>query len=203
MVLELGWLAANPGYKPASEGTEIRVWSNGLHTDFMLPIRSNIMDWAEFAPYSQTTAPAEHLKYVVLGWGDRGFYIGTPTYDDFSITTALKAIFLPTDSVMHVSYQPFLPEPSAKCVRIVLSDEQYQRFVHFLKSSFALGEQNQPARIAGASYGTYDAFFEGAGNYHLFRTCNNWANQALQTTGVTTPIWSPFEYAIFDHVKNQ
>ena len=203
MVLELGWLTANPDYKQASEGTEIRIWSNGLHTDFVLPVRSKLMDWAAFAPYSKNAPPADHLKYVIVGWGDRGFYIETPTYDDFSITTALKAIFLPTDSVMHVSYHSFAPSTSDKCVRVVLSDDQYRRFVRFLIAGFRLSKHNKPVEIPGASYGPYDTFFQGAGSYHLFHTCNNWANQALQTTGVTTPMWSPFEYAIFDHVKNK
>ena len=72
----------------------------------------------------------------------------------------------------------------------------------YVKVPSHLGEV-KIVEISGANYGPYDVFFQGAGSYHLFRTCNNWANQALQTTGVKTPIWSPFEYAIFNHVKNR
>jgi hypothetical protein len=46
-------------------------------------------------------------------------------------------------------------------------------------------------------------FYHANGTYHLFDTCNNWANTALKRTGVKTALWSPFGYAIFNHVKNR
>lgn len=203
MTLELGWLAANKDYQQATSGTEIRVWSNGFHTDFVVPVRNELMDWGAFAPYSKKAAPEIWLEHTVIGWGDHDFYILTPTYADFSMATTLKALFLPSASVMHVSYHSFTPEPGARCVRLVLNDEEYRQFVKFLKSSFVLDQDGKPLEIAGANYGPHDVFFRGVGSYHLLNTCNNWANQALQTTGITTPIWSPFDYAIFDHVKNR
>ncbi|MEE2886146.1 MAG: TIGR02117 family protein [Planctomycetota bacterium] len=203
MVLELGSLAANPDYVQADSGTEIRVWSNGIHTDFVVPVRSRLMDWGAFAPYSKSTPPEQLPEYAVIGWGDHDFYIETPTEADFSLATTLRAIFLPTKSVMHVSYYDFRPELGHKCVRLLLNDEEYQQFVSYLKSGFALDSRGKPVEIAGANYGIRDVFFRGTGSYHLLNTCNNWANQALQTVGVRTPVWSPFEYAIFDHVKNR
>ena len=203
MVLELGWLAANPGYVQADEGTQILVCSNGLHTDFIVPTRSDSMDWQTFAPLSSSATPGRGMPYAVIGWGDRGFYIGTPTSEDFSLTTALEAVFLPTESVMHVSYIQYTPPLGDKCVRLTLTDKEYQDFTRHLKSGFALDAQGKPIAIPGASYGHDDIFFKGTGTYHLFNTCNNWANQALQTAGIKTPIWSPLEHAIFDHVKNR
>ncbi len=196
-------MAANPDYVQATEGTEIRVWSNGIHTDFVVPVRNQLMDWGAFAPYSKQAPPESGLEYAVIGWGDRDFYIETPTDADFSLATTLKAIFLPTSSVMHVSYYFSTPALDRKCVRLVLNDDEYRRFVSFLRQSFELDAKGQPIEIPGVNYDRTDVFYRGAGTYHLLRTCNNWANQALQTTGVTTPIWSPLEYAIFDHVKNR
>lgn len=203
MVLELGLLAANRDYIPADSGTEILVWSNGLHTDFVVPVRSKLMDWGTFAPYSKSSPPDRGLEYAVIGWGDHDFYVETPTNADFSIATALKALFLPTGSVVHVSYYYSRPELGNKCVRLLLSDEEYRTFVNCLKRSFELDPQGKPMVLAGANYGVFDVFFRGAGSYHLLHTCNNWANQVLQTTGVRTPVWSPLDSAIFHHVKNR
>jgi len=203
MVLELGWLPANPSYVQADEGTQILVCSNGLHTDFIVPARSDAIDWQSFAPLPSTTTAGTDMPYAVIGWGDRGFYIDTPTSDEFSLTTALEAVFLPTESVMHVSYIRYKPPLGDKCVALTLTEDEFEDLARFLKAGFALDSQGKPIEIAGASYGPDDVFFQGVGAYHLFNTCNNWANQALQTTGITTPIWSPLEYAIFDHVKNR
>ena len=137
-VLVLGWLSVNGDHRQADEGVEIRVWSNGTHTDFVVPVRTKVVDWGAFAPLEDTRSLAR-LPYVVIGWGDHDFYVNTPTYDDFSLATTLKAIFLPTSTVMHVKYYDYLPRSKDTCVKLLLTDAEYRRLVAFIKDSFRLG----------------------------------------------------------------
>lgn len=202
-VLVLGWIPVNSDYEQAETGVEIRVWSNGLHTDFVLPARTPALDFAKFAPYSNKTPPKPSLEHVVIGWGDHDFYIETPTDEDFSLATTLKAIFLPTSTVVHVKYYSYVPEPSARCVRLRLREDEYRELIHHILESFELDDQGKPLMIEGASYGPRDVFYRAKGTYHLFNTCNNWANRGLKRAGIKTALWAPFDYAIFDQVKNR
>ena len=83
-----GSIAVNRGWQQAREGIEIRVWSNGLHVDFVLPIATRHVDWRAFAPLQNPSGPNEWQGYINLGWGDHDFYVLTPTEADFSYAVA-------------------------------------------------------------------------------------------------------------------
>ncbi|MFQ5506440.1 MAG: hypothetical protein ACE5F1_16845, partial [Planctomycetota bacterium] len=46
--LVLGLIPTNTDYRPADHGIEIFVWTNGVHTDFVLPSRNVQNDWTRF-----------------------------------------------------------------------------------------------------------------------------------------------------------
>jgi 3-dehydroquinate synthetase len=67
-----------------------------------------------------------------------------------------------------------------------------------------IGTLNQPQFIkTEAVYGEFDAFYEANGNYHLFHTCNTWANNGLKAAHQKAAIWTPFESGIFYHYLNK
>ena len=39
-------------------------------------------------------------RYVAIGWGDRGFYVDTPTWADLKLSTLCNALFVPSESVL-------------------------------------------------------------------------------------------------------
>jgi uncharacterized protein (TIGR02117 family) len=198
----LGLIPVNSDYVQADEGIEIWVWDHGVHTNFVLPVKTEFIDWAAFAPLEDETLSSEQ-PYVLIGWGDHDFYIHTPTYDDFSLATTVKAIFLPTSAVMHMRYLSHVPMTAKKRVKLTLTKEEYQLLVTYMKNSFRLDAAGERMSIEGKGYSEFDVFYHANGTYHLFDTCNNWANTALKRTGVKTALWSPFGYAIFNHVKNR
>jgi uncharacterized protein (TIGR02117 family) len=196
----LGWLSVNGDYVQADEGIEIRVWDHGVHTDFLIPVRSETMDWGEFAPL-EGADPTAGMSYLLIGWGDHDFYIDTPTYDDFSLARTAKAVFLPTRTVMHVKYFDELRKPEGSCVKLILTKAEYGKLIAYMKASFRLDAAGEPMVVEGKSYGPDDVFYHAIGTYHLFDTCNNWANTALKRAGVKTAVWSPFGYAMIDQLK--
>ena len=75
----------------APKNIEIFILSNGVHTDFVLPVKSEFKDWSEIFPFNDFVAANETCHYIAIGWGDKGFYIDTPTWADLKASTAFKA----------------------------------------------------------------------------------------------------------------
>jgi uncharacterized protein (TIGR02117 family) len=196
----LGSITVHDDYRPADEGVPVMIVSNGIHTDFYLPARHPKKDWTKFAPLEDMTVGNASAPHVLIGWGDRGFFLDTPTWDDLSIGTTAAAVLLPTPSVMHIYYHWYLPVPDERCRRLYLRDDEYERFCAYVERGFARDADGDPILIAGRSYTPGDVFYEGVGSYHLFHTCNNWASGALRAAGVRQPLWSPLDGAIFEHL---
>ncbi len=201
-VCSLGAIAVNRDYRQASTGVDIWVWNQGVHTDLVLPIRSATIDWTAFAPL-EDPAILRFQRYVAIGWGDHDFYVLTPRWDDLSIGTTLKAVFWPSATVMHVTYHALTPLPGPRCVKLTLTATEYRELVTFIRASFRLDASGRPMLLKGESYWSSDAFYHAEGSYHLLDTCNNWTNRALKHIGVRTAAWSPFAYAIFDHLEGR
>lgn len=51
------------------------------------------MDWSQKIPFSQTKGKSTDFNYIAFGWGDKGFYLDTPTWADLKFSTAFKAAF--------------------------------------------------------------------------------------------------------------
>ncbi len=58
---------------------EIFIKSNGVHTDVVLPIKSDVINWFDFFNYEDTLSKRDDFLYISIGWGDKGFYLDTPT----------------------------------------------------------------------------------------------------------------------------
>lgn len=196
----LGAIPVNRAYRPAKSGVDILIQSNGIHTDFYLPAKTAEKDWRSFAPLQDMTPYLANATYVLIGWGDRGFFLDTKDWDDLTIGTALNAIFMPSSSVMHLYYRYHMPEPGNRAAKLRLSSEEYGRLVAYIETGFKTDAAGKPILIPDRSYSSSDVFYEGVGSYHMLNTCNNWACRALDAAGVTTPVWSPFDSAIFAHL---
>ena len=59
---------------------QVFVQSNGIHTDIVLPVVNEEMDWSQLFPYGNTVGKHSGYRYVGIGWGDKGFYLDTPEW---------------------------------------------------------------------------------------------------------------------------
>lgn len=193
--ITLGLIPVNTGFKEAAEGPEIYIVSNGVHTDFVLPMKNELMDWQSFFKPQDFGSSMERASHIAFGWGDQGFYLNTPEWSDLKPKTALVALMIPSRSAMHVTLRG---EPeSGKLVRIIrVNRSQYIRIVDYIIHSFLLGPEEKPIRLDHPGYGEYDLFFESGLTFHLFRTCNVWTNTGLKHSGLRTSLWTPFDRPI-------
>lgn len=169
----------------------IYVQSNGVHTDLLLPLAAEGISWQHLLDDFPQISPSSG-DYLAFGLGERAFYIHTPAWEDLSLSVALKALFWPTASAMHVTYYAQAPSLSAQCHRLLLSKAQYKALSAYIHASFG----KEAILIKNAGYGFRDNFYEAPHAYHLFYTCNDWANQGLGQAGLRAALWSPFDWGI-------
>jgi uncharacterized protein (TIGR02117 family) len=188
-------IPVNRSFSPDTDGIIIYIASNGVHTDFVLPVKSDIIDWRIMFSTDQFKPGWPYAPYIAFGWGDKGFYLNTPEWKDLRIKTAFNALFVPSSSAVHVSLWPTPIEDEFTC-RINLNEEEYGKIVDYIKTSFRWGSDNNVIKIEHPGYGDYDLFFESNLKFHLFRTCNVWTNKGLKTAGIRTPFWTPYDRPI-------
>ncbi len=192
----VGLLPVNNDFEPAEDGVEIFVFSGEFHADFILPLRSGMHDWSlDFQTEDFLLEPYE-ATHVAIGWGERNFYLHTPTWSDLNLSTAATALLVPSDTVMHVT-MTIPPRLGDNYRSVRISQEQYDTLVVFVSESFDRDPQNNVQQIEDARYGSYDAFYEARGTYHAFRTCNCWAGEAMKAGGIRVGRFTPLPKSVF------
>lgn len=184
--------------KNGKDGYFIYVLSNGVHTDLVLPINNETKDWTQQLSFEHTPSKDSAMKYVAFGWGDKGFYLETPTWADLKAKTAINAMFFMSTSAMHVTFHKEMQEGEL-CKRIWISKDNYQSLVAYIDSSFQ--HNNGYIYIPNHAYEQNDGFYEAKGTYNLFYTCNTWANDGLKAARLKACLWTPQDKGILYHYQ--
>ncbi len=189
-------IPANASFAPAPGGTTVYVSTNGFHTDVILPIDRRREDCFAVAADAALAERVHNYAYISYGWGDKDFYMQSYHGNFPSFTTVLDAMFVPGESLMHVTFLRRAPQAGPDVKAVQLTSAQYGRLVAFVTASF---RKNGPqlAKLDQPGYGTNDFFYEGVGRYHLFNTCNAWTGDALRDAGVKVSWWTPLESSVF------
>lgn len=191
----LGFIPVNTGFRQPGNGIEIFIVSNGVHTDFVLPIENDLINWRSFFNPLEFGQGMEIASYIAFGWGDQGFYLNTPEWSDLRPKTAFVALFLPSRSAMHVTLWNH-PQTDSHTIKIRVSGKQYLKVINYITNSFLLDQEGRPVRLDHPGYGDHDLFYESNLTFHLFRTCNVWTNKGLTQSGIRTSVWTPFDRPI-------
>lgn len=196
----LPFIKVNTSFTNAPDGIEIFIQSNGVHTDFVMPVKSVQINWNELIPYSDFENVNSDYQYIAMGWGDKGFFMETPTWADLKFSTAITAAFGLGGTAMHVTYKYKQPKLGELCKRIVISKEQYKKLIDYVLFSFQL-MNDKPILIKHPGYNQQDCFYEGKGTYNMFKTCNVWTGKGLKVTGVKIGVWTPLHNSIVGHLE--
>ncbi|CCG53764.1 Probable transmembrane protein of unknown function [Flavobacterium indicum GPTSA100-9 = DSM 17447] len=180
---------------------EIYLLTNGVHTDIVLPVKNEYFNWSKQVKFTDTKAKDSTAQFMAIGWGDRGFYLETPTWSDLKVSTALNAATGLSSSALHITFYKSLKE-GIDCKKITIDSIEYKKLIVFINNSFQLNNGNVTKIDTKAVYGNNDAFYEAKGSYSLFYTCNTWANQALKAANQKAALWTISDTGIFRHYKN-
>jgi uncharacterized protein (TIGR02117 family) len=190
------------GYGPLKGNKSVTIFieSNGVHTDFVMPVKTMQWDWSRQLPYSDFELAGFSDEYIAIGWGDKGFFIGTPSWSDLKFSTAFNAAFGLSTTAMHVTYKRFHPEENERCRRLELSAVQYRILINYIQSSFR-AKEGKYLLIDHPGYSLHDRFYEANGTYSLFNTCNVWTGNGLRCIGVCTGAWTPLAGGVLQNME--
>ena len=200
IVTLLSYVSVNEDFAENQQEIPIYILTNGVHTDVVLPIKNEHYDWSNQLKFEHAKSKDTTYQYVALGWGDKGFYLETPTWADLKASTALKAATGLSSSAMHVTFYKHLKE-NKSCKKIQISLENYQNLIAFINESFQTKSRDFLKIETDAVYGKHDVFYEANGSYSLFYTCNSWANQALKAANQKAALWTISDSGIFRHYE--
>lgn len=165
----------------------IYLTTNGVHADLVLPkdlinpeiLKDQIMKSTD--------------KYFAFGWGEENFYINTPTWGDLTFSTAIRAAFLESKTLVHVTRYK-LKRP--KWIPVQITEEQRYRLNTYISKTFD-ESSGEKILISGATYTPdRDNFYRAHGNYMFYNTCNSWLNAGLKESGMKGSLWTPFDFGV-------
>lgn len=189
-----GIIPINTGRVTPEKGEIIYLLNNGYHVALALPRDS--------CPYSEVFDIPLNLSkdggFFYFGWGDRQFYLGTPTVRNINWSMAIKALFIPSPSVLEVLFIHNILPDQPGVSSILVTENELSDLYKYIQKSFmdtkSLPEQISPEYIDQAFYGSI--FFEAGGFYSLFYTCNNWTSNILKQAGLDTHLWTPSTWGV-------
>ena len=152
--------------------------NNRWHTGIVLALDSTVI---------KLVGPLRNFQgyyFADIGWGDEDFYQSTT---DFNFLLALKAILIPTGSVIRIAgYKAdikLIISLSQICVKLILSEMQFEKLCEFIDLSFERGIKDSFI-ITSKSLDRSIIFYKARYKYHLLNTCNTWMANALATAGL-------------------
>ncbi len=185
-----GSIASNRSWRAPAEGVHIFVESNGVHTGIIVPKVAVGVDWHGVARAEDLRDPRfAGYDHVAFGWGEKTFYLETPTWAEVKLRTVLAAATGSNRTLMHVEHLP-VPRAGDGAREIVMTPAQYRRLAAYIRVSFRDGGARYPG------YAGYDAFYDANGRYDAVRTCNSWTGDALRFAGVRVGAWTPFPVTV-------
>ncbi|NEW60583.1 DUF2459 domain-containing protein [Sulfurovum sp. bin170] len=160
-----------------------------MHSDIVINIEESKYNWQKLLPI---LLKSEKRGYLAFGWGDSETYLNTPSWSDLKTTTALKALFINTPSLMHVTYY-----------------RRVDRFLYLKPIKVSIAQKDKIERKILESFGDkivfkkrgdeYNhIFYNSPYRYNLIKTCNTWTGDILRESNVTMSYWTPFSFNVID-----
>lgn len=185
-----GWVGSsiprNGDWVEPETGIAILVGSNGVHTEIAMPLVTPERDWRGTFPVSDIIASQRDYTHVAVSWGERQFFLETPTWADVNPLTVVNAL-TGGEAVLHVAHY-VRPAPSHDYREITLRPEEYRQLADRIAAQLAPATTRETL----PGYGAHDVFYTATGTYHLGNTCNQWTSDQLAAAGVKIGAWSPF-----------
>jgi uncharacterized protein (TIGR02117 family) len=193
------------GTLPPSGNCNFKVYISGgvMHTNLIVPVQTPVYDWRKHLDLEQVgTSSAASYRYLQFGWGDRIFYMETPSWGKMNYASALRALVLQNPSAMFVKGHetvPRYPSEELKCLR--LGERDYLALMQFIAASFQADAQGREIWL-GSGQDRESGFYAATGNYSMFKTCNSWTADGLRSANVNTPVWGGLAPAVMYHLRN-
>lgn len=185
-----GAIPSNAGWTSPEQGVTLFIESNGVHTGIVMPKVAAGVDWRTTFPARDLAEPRyAGLDHLSIGWGERTFYLTTPTWADLKPAMVLAAAIGSDATLVHVDHVP-RPTGGTDLRHVTVRPAEYRRLAAYIRASLKPGGERH------RGYFDYDAFYGARGHYSGVRTCNAWIGDALRFAGIRTGAWTPFPVTV-------
>ena len=138
------FVPVNGGWAEPKDGITVYLADNGIHTDIIMPVEAEGLNWEPIVPRSDAAAATPNAGWVAFGSGEERVYLNTPTWWDIRPAT-IWAVVTGSRRVMHVEW---VQDPSYAERQIRLRPEEYRRLWAAIRADFELRDSGRPVRIA-------------------------------------------------------
>jgi uncharacterized protein (TIGR02117 family) len=177
-----------------ASGHEVYVVKQGWHTGFVVPATA-IQQALPGLKQRFGSAP-----YIEFGWGDEAFYQS----EEETVGITLRAIFLPTDTVMHVVAVPMRVDKyfqHSDMQKLCLDDAGYAALIAYISNGFYRDHAGNIQPLNQGLYGD-SQFYQGVGRFHIMNTCNTWTAKGLKSAGIDiSTTFNPTASSIMSHLS--
>ncbi len=179
----------NGDWHETADGVTIYIADNGVHTAIVVPAAAAGVDWSMVFRPTDLASSDLAGNWMIIGWGDRDFFLDTPTWADVRPRTLISAAMGSGRSLIHVDHLD-APMPGKDMRPITVSQAEYRQLSAIIHRALMMDADGHPTAIPG--YGSRDIFYPARGRYSLFHTCNSWTADTLAEAGIIAPLWTPF-----------
>ncbi len=176
LLATLLWLGAPPDARArAVETRPVWLLSNGFHAALAFRL-------ADAEPWLRALVHDRAARWVLVGWGEREFFMAKPP----TVRMAVRAVFLPNESALHVMPLRESPERAllhSDVVRFRFTAAEHRRLDAFLAGEFAHDARGRAVWL-GRGFIATSSFYRGSGSFYFPKMCNLWTAQALRRAGV-------------------
>ena len=166
----------------------IYILYSSMHSDIVINLESSTLPWREYFP---KLLKSKEKGYISFGWGDKETYLNTPTWSDLKVSTALKALFINTPSLMHVTYLKRINR-FRHLKPIKITKEQHKKLEENILKSFG-----KEVKFYHKGYRQNDNFYYSKPrSYNILNTCNTWTGESLYDANISVSRWTPFAYNV-------
>jgi len=194
------------GNLPPSGDCEFTLYVSGgvMHTDLFVPVQNSAFEWNQVLNLKELSQqPGTNDRYLQFSWGDRIFFMETPSWDQMNWGSALRSLFYWNNSAAMLikghRTLPQYPDTENRCIR--LGREDYRAIMQFITNSLERNAQGQPHHL-GYGQDRESSFYAATGRYSIVNTCNSWTAEALRSGNINTPLWGGIAPSILYHLRN-
>jgi len=119
--------------------------------------------------------------YLAFSFGDKAFMMDEGGFEDINYPLAIKALFLPTPSLMKVAHMGDFDK--SMTFKVGLNEEGFRRLEKAVLESFKTKDGSLIPYLDKNADNFYD-YYEAKRAYNLLYTCNSWTGDMLRHAGI-------------------
>ncbi|MEP7455075.1 TIGR02117 family protein [Phyllobacterium sp. SB3] len=185
---------------PVTQPRQVLLLSNPIHTDLAFPADPDVLQRLSFLTNDNFQLTDPRIKWIIVGWGGRSFYLETPTWAQLKFMPLMRGISI-DNSVMHVEPTGAFDINQPHIEQLSVSGKAFDAMLQNVVTSFQTDNTGNALMIAGAQYGLNDRFFEANGRFSAIVGCNTWTSAILRSGGLRTGFWNPMPQSLVWSLK--